>query len=229
MKAHIPNTLTVSNLLCGCIGIVMAFSGKLDYAAYLIWVAAIFDFLDGFAARLLNVKSAIGKELDSLADMVSFGVLPSVIMYVLIDQRMENTFLPFLAFSIAAFSALRLAKFNIDENQTDSFIGLPTPANAFFISAIPFVLDDNFLGANDILGGPGLIVICIILSILLVSNIPLFSLKFKDFSWQNNAIRYIFAAVSGILLIAMNVFAIPLIILVYLVLSIGSNLRSAIK
>ena len=229
MKAHIPNILTLFNLLCGCIGIVLAFSGKLDIAAYLIWTAAIFDFLDGFAARLLKVKSAIGKELDSLADMVSFGVLPSVIMFVLIAERTDNILLPYLAFSMTAFSALRLAKFNIDESQAEAFIGLPTPANAFFISAMPFILDENFLGADNFLGAEGLLAICIIFSILLVSNISLFSLKFKGMSWQNNAIRYIFVAISGVLLLFLNVKAIPLIILIYLVLSVGFNFTSATK
>jgi len=229
MKAHIPNIITLLNLICGCVGIVLAFSGELFIAAYLIWGAAIFDFFDGFAARLLKVKSSIGKELDSLADMVSFGVLPSVIMYILIEERTDNTFLPYLAFLIAAFSALRLAKFNIDERQAESFIGLPTPANAFFMSAIPFILDKNFIVINDFLGAEGLIVICIIFSILLVSNISLFSLKFKGIAWQNNAIRYIFVAISGVLLLFLDVKAIPLIILLYLVLSVGFNLTSSTK
>ena len=229
MKAQIPNILTICNLICGCIGIVMAFSGRLDLSAYLIWIAAIFDFFDGLAARILKVKSPIGKELDSLADMVSFGVLPAVIMFILISDRTESTTLPYIAFSIAAFSALRLAKFNIDEKQVDTFIGLPTPANAFFISAIPFILQENFLGLSEYLGSRGLIAICIIFSILLVSNISLFSLKFKGMGWQNNAVRYIFAAISGILLLFLDIKAIPLIILIYLVLSVGFNLTSTTK
>lgn len=229
MKVHIPNILTLANLVSGCIGIVLAFSGYLDIAAYLIWLAAIFDFFDGFAARLLNVKSSIGKELDSLADMVSFGVLPSVIMYILINERTSNMYIPYIAFSLAIFSALRLAKFNIDDRQVDSFIGLPTPANAFFISAIPFVLDTNFLGINNMPGAEFLIAICIIFSVLLVSNITLFSLKFKGMSWKNNGIRYIFVAISGVSLLFLNVMAIPLIILTYLVLSVGFNLTSTTK
>jgi CDP-diacylglycerol--serine O-phosphatidyltransferase len=229
MKKHIPNFLTVCNLLCGCIGIVKVFEGDIHIAAYLIWIAAFFDFLDGFAARMLKVKSAIGKELDSLADMVTFGVLPSMILYVLIDERTENTFLPYLAFTIAVFSALRLAKFNIDDTQEEAFIGLPTPANAFFFSAFPFIIERNFLDLNSYLGAGVLSTICIIFSILLVSDLRLFSFKFKDFSWENNGIRYIFVMISLVMLIIFNVVALPLIILTYLVLSVVARFLATTK
>ncbi|RZM21023.1 MAG: CDP-diacylglycerol--serine O-phosphatidyltransferase, partial [Pedobacter sp.] len=127
MKKQIPNALTCANLLSGCIGIVFAFQGQLDLAAYAVLISGIFDFFDGFSARLLNVKSLIGKELDSLADMVSFGFLPGVVMFKLLDQSdYTSPYLPFIGFLITIFSALRLAKFNIDERQTEDFIGLNT-------------------------------------------------------------------------------------------------------
>lgn len=229
MKANIPNVLTLCNLICGCVGIVFAFSGLVENAAYLIWVAAIFDFFDGFAARLLKVKSSIGKELDSLADMVSFGVLPSAIMYVLIAAKTENLVLPYLAFSVAVFSALRLAKFNIDESQSDSFIGLPTPATAFFISALPLIISQNTMDLKNYFNPAFLIGICLVLSVLMVSRIVLFSLKFKNLSWQHNVIRYIFALISVVLLLTLQILAIPVIILVYLVLSVAASMSPSTK
>lgn len=229
MKSHIPNVLTLGNLLCGCIGITYAFSGNLEYAAYLIWIGAGFDFFDGFLARILNVKSLIGKELDSLADMVSFGVLPSVIMFIMVTERNENALLPYLTFSIAAFAALRLAKFNIDENQTESFLGLPTPANAFFISSLPLILSKNTIEMSDNVVSLVLVAIGLILSLLMVSGIPMFSLKFKDLSWQHNYIRYIFAILSLILLVWLNILAIPLIITVYILLSVATHLIFSTK
>lgn len=229
MKHHIPNTITILNLLSGCIGIVFAFSGDLEYAAYMIWIAAIFDFFDGAAARLLKVKSATGKELDSLADVVSFGVLPSAIMFILIEERSSFAVLPYLAFSIAIFSAIRLAKFNIDPNQEDSFSGLPTPAAAFFISSIPFIITQHGGTFTKFLNAEALLAICLMLSFLLISNIKLFSLKFKNVKWQNNAIRYIFVLLSVILIIIWKVAAIPLIIITYLALSLIAKFPSLTK
>ena len=136
---HLPNALTCGNLLCGCLGIVCVLQCPIEYAAYFVWAACVFDFFDGFAARALHVKSPIGKELDSLADMVSFGVLPSMAMYSMIKSVTGEPMLAYFAFSIAVFSALRLALFNIDERQIDTFIGVPTPATALFITALPSV------------------------------------------------------------------------------------------
>ncbi len=189
----------------------------------LIWIAAVFDFLDGAAARLLKVSSEIGKELDSLADMVTFGVLPSMIMFQLISERTDIPVLPWISFSIALFSALRLAKFNTDDRQSEQFIGLPTPANAFFISALPFILNWDFKGLRQILNAEALVAISIVLSLLLVARLPLISLKFKDFSWRHNAIRYVFLAISAALLLAWKVFAIPAVIVVYILLSLVSR------
>ncbi|MEQ8423595.1 MAG: CDP-diacylglycerol--serine O-phosphatidyltransferase, partial [Cyclobacteriaceae bacterium] len=171
MSRHIPNLLTLGNLLCGCLGILYARESSLHMVAYLVWIACVFDFLDGFAARALRTSSSIGKELDSLADMVSFGVLPSITMYVWLEQSFPESYIPYCAFLIALFSALRLAKFNVDENQKDAFIGLPTPANALFITGLIF-LESPF----DLLISPtGLVTITIIFSLLLVAPIDLFA------------------------------------------------------
>lgn len=199
----------------------MVFLSELSYATYLIWAAAIFDFLDGFLARILNAFSAIGKELDSLADMVTFGVLPSMILFYLLSQSSSNIYLPFISFLIAVFSALRLAKFNIDIRQVSTFIGLPTPANALFISSLPVIIALNYMELNNFILNPyTLISITLIFSFLLVAELPLFSLKFKNFKWIGNEIRYLFLAISILLLIFFKIVAIPLVILLYILLSI---------
>jgi CDP-diacylglycerol--serine O-phosphatidyltransferase len=232
MKKHIPNFITCLNLFCGCIGIGLAFKGDLVIASYMIGFSAVFDFFDGMAARALHVKSEIGKELDSLADVVSFGVLPGIIMYCLLNIAFESaegwiSFVPFVAFIIPVFSALRLAKFNIDTRQTESFIGLPTPANAIFIGSIPLIIynqNEQIAFINTLFGNPGfLIILVFILSYLLVSPIPLFSLKFKDLTWVKNSFQYLLLILSVILFIFLNVASIPIIIVLYIVLSLISN------
>lgn len=222
---HIPNFITCLNLICGCVGIIFLFQDKVIYAAYLIWLAAIFDFFDGFFARILKSYSPMGKELDSLADMVSFGVLPSFIMFWMISESTSGTYIPLIAILMAVFSALRLAKFNIDERQAESFIGLPTPANAIFISSLPLILNyDEGYFHNLLLSVWILIAITIIFSLLLVAEIPLFSLKFKDYKWTNNKLRFIFLAVSIILLLLYKIIALPIIIIFYILISISENL-----
>jgi CDP-diacylglycerol---serine O-phosphatidyltransferase len=191
--------------------------GRNTPAAYFVWASCVFDFFDGFAARMLNVSSPIGKELDSLADVVSFGVLPSLVMYKLIGSTTSHEHLPFIAFAIAAFSALRLAIFNVDTRQSDSFIGLNTPANTLFITSLPLLPPS--VGAwlyQDWL----LIAITVIFSLLLVSPIEIFALKFKNFSWADNKMRFTFLLFSVLLLAILHVAAIPLIILLYIALSL---------
>lgn len=215
---HIPNFLTCCNLLCGCIGVVFVVNGNLNAAAYFVWVAGVFDFFDGFAARLLKVSSPIGKELDSLADMVSFGLLPAMVMYRMLLESNSHAYLPYFAFSIAIFSALRLAIFNIDETQSDSFKGLPTPANALFITALPLLTGNIALALFE----PWILcVIVAVSSYLLVSGIPLFALKFKSFAWKENKIRFTFLILSVLLLAVLKIAAIPVIILLYIGLSLG--------
>ncbi|MBX2915178.1 MAG: CDP-diacylglycerol--serine O-phosphatidyltransferase [Cyclobacteriaceae bacterium] len=221
---HIPNALTCANLVCGCLGIISLFTHKIE-PAYFIWAACLFDFFDGFAARLLKVSSPIGKELDSLADMVSFGVLPALAVYNWIALG-SGLYLPYIAIIISVFSALRLAKFNIDTNQSDSFIGVPTPANALFLSALPFLPEAirTFVFSPYILSA-----IAVAFSLLLVAPLPLFALKFKNFSWQGNQLRFTFLAVSVLLLLAFHAGAIPFIILFYIGVSLVSRLAGVEK
>lgn len=223
MIRHVPNFLTCCNLICGCLGVVFVLEERTFPAAYFVWMAGVFDFFDGFAARMLKVSSPIGKELDSLADMVSFGLLPSVVMYKLLLAASVTGYVPYAAFSIAVFSALRLAIFNIDETQRDSFRGVPTPANALFITALPLLTG----GLVSALHTPWiLLVIVAVSSYLLVSNLELFALKFKDFTWQNNKIRFTFLLLSVLLLAVLQVAAIPVIILLYIGLSLGVQVAS---
>jgi CDP-diacylglycerol--serine O-phosphatidyltransferase len=223
MHKHIPNFLTCCNLVCGCIGIILLLEGSATPTAYLVWAACIFDFFDGFAARWLKISSPIGKELDSLADMVSFGVLPALFMYNTLSFESPFSYLPYIALLMAVCSALRLAIFNLDETQSDSFKGLPTPANALFITAIPFLDSPVF----DFVHSPVVLAaITIIFSLLLVSRIDLFALKFKNFTWSDNAMRFTFLALAVLLLAVLQLAALPLIILLYIALSLGVRVFS---
>lgn len=223
MTQHIPNFLTCCNLLCGCLGIVFVLEGQTVPAAYFVWIACVFDFFDGFAARILKVSSPIGKELDSLADMVSFGLLPSVVLYKMLVAANAPEYVPYLAFSIAIFSALRLAIFNLDERQSDSFRGLPTPANALFITALPLLTG---IAAILFYEYWVLCLVTLVSSYLLVSGIELFALKFKNFSWRDNKIRFTFLALVVFLLAVLQLAAIPVIILLYIALSLGVRVVS---
>lgn len=217
LTRHIPNALTCANLICGCIGILAVFHFPQYPTAYFIWAACVFDFFDGFVARLLKVSSPIGKELDSLADVVSFGVLPAMAMFHYILQINQPFWIGSIALLIAVFSALRLAKFNIDENQKDSFIGLPTPANALFLTSLVFL--PEFLRAL-VFTTPVLVGITLVFSFLLVSPIELFALKFKNFSWAENKIRFTFLILSVLLLLLLQAGALPFIILLYVLFSL---------
>jgi CDP-diacylglycerol--serine O-phosphatidyltransferase len=221
MRRHLPNFLTCCNLLSGCLGIVFTLEDRGVPAAYFVWGAAIFDFMDGLSARLLKLSSPIGKELDSLADVISFGLLPSIFMYKLLGVTSPNAFLPFVAFSIAICSSVRLAIFNVDEMQRDSFKGLNTPANSIFITALPFVGGN----AAEWLALPWVLVtITLVFSWLLVSRIRIFAFKFKNLSWSDNKVRFIFMAVALGMLIFWGKGALPLIILTYIAFSFIDNL-----
>ena len=233
MKKHIPNAITCLNLLSGCLGIVFAFNSSLIvkgyeniiYAAYGILVAAVFDFLDGLVARSLKAYSDIGKELDSLADMVSFGVLPSIIVYHLFLQGAQieglSTYLNYSAFLIAIFSALRLAKFNVDVRQSENFIGLPTPANAMLIASLPLIITHSgpFWKAY-ILNPFFLFIFSLGMSLSLVMELPLISLKFKNLDYRENLVRYILIISAVILILIFKFAAVPIIIFIYIILSI---------
>lgn len=230
LKKHIPNALTSLNLVFGCLSIIAALDGRLTDASIFIGVAAILDFFDGFAARALKVHSEIGKQLDSLADVVSFGVAPGMIFYMLSGQCFSprgfciNMYIPFL---IPVFSAIRLAKFNIDTRQSDSFIGLPTPANAIFIASIPFIMEYNSVEIASFFQHPWFLTLFPFVSAyILVAELPLIALKFKNFSWADNKVRYIFLGLSLVSIIALQFLGIALAILLYTLVSIIHNIQN---
>jgi len=232
MKKHIPNMLTLVNLLAGILSIYIGMLGDLKVAAYLIFIAAILDFMDGFAARMLNAYSDIGKQLDSLADLVSFGVAPGFILLNMISishgqpgtTGTSGTILPFIAFMIPLFAALRLAKFNIDENQENSFLGLPTPAVAILVASLPliksYLYQDRGLFYMIITNTYFLTGIAVITSLLMVIPLPMFAFKFKSYGWAENKVKYSFLLLSLVLIIWLQFVAIPLIIALYLLLSL---------
>ncbi|NDW10254.1 CDP-diacylglycerol--serine O-phosphatidyltransferase [Dysgonomonas sp. 520] len=197
MKKHIPNLFTCLNLFSGCIACTMAFQGEYFWVVFFVILGSIFDFFDGFMARLLKAYSDIGKELDSLADLVSFGVAPSLIVFHYITSALGaesalhslQNILPYFAFVLTIFSALRLAKFNIDTRQTTSFIGLPTPANALFWISLCYGLNEKFVASDTIVYI--IIVLIVIFSLLMVSEIPMFSLKVKNLKLKGNELKYL--------------------------------------
>ncbi|MBQ2129266.1 MAG: CDP-alcohol phosphatidyltransferase family protein [Prevotella sp.] len=224
MKKHIPNMITCCNLISGCIATYWAFCGVWDVALLFIVIGAVFDFFDGMSARLLGVSSPIGKELDSLADDITFGFAPSAIIFDFMKGGVEYLpwhYLIYIAFLMAAFSALRLAKFNLDERQSMGFIGLPTPANALFWGAL-------LVGAGDwLLSSPYLyyaVVAGMLLSCwLLVSEVPMFALKFKSWGFKGNEIKYVFVLTSAVLIILFHIIGIAIVIAWYILLSILTN------
>lgn len=226
IKSHIPNTVTCLNLFSGCIACVMAFEAQYELALIFIIASAIFDFFDGMLARLLNAPSAIGKELDSLADDVSFGVAPALIVFSFLKEPVLaypaflvefKEYIPYLAFLIAVFSALRLAKFNVDERQTSSFVGLPTPANALFWGALIVGGKDFLLGNANVVW---LLLLIVIFSLLLIAELPMFALKFKNLSWKDNKISFIFLIVCAPLLLFLGISGFAAIIVWYIILSL---------
>jgi CDP-diacylglycerol--serine O-phosphatidyltransferase len=242
MKKHIPNLITLLNLFCGCIAIVFAVHDRFEMVALFVFLGIIFDFFDGLAARILNVRSDIGLQLDSLADMVTSGVVPGLVMFKLLEMSLSNgwdtgslvskgleisTLWPLLGFIITLASAYRLAKFNIDEDQTDSFIGLPTPANTLLIVSLPLILlfHNNEILNEIILNKWFLIGLTFVSAFLLNAKLPLFALKFKNWSFKDNAIRYIFLFMSIILLATLKYLAVPAIIVLYILLSLGATIQ----
>ena len=216
----LPNFVTLSSLFCGCLGIVWTLIGDPQTGAYMIWVCAVLDLLDGLVARALKVTSELGKQLDSLADLVAFGLLPATIIFSLSLPHLDSPW-PYMAFFITVFSAIRLGRFNLDPDQSVNFKGLPTPANAILISSFPAIMYQNL----EILR-PGLenpiywFLIVALLSYLLVSNISLFGFKFQDLSWSNNKFRFLFIGLSAVLGILLGISGIPLIVTMYVVMSL---------
>lgn len=215
-KQHIPNTVTCCNLVSGCFSIVFTFSGMPVMASVMIFAAGLFDFFDGFTARLLDAHSPIGGDLDSLSDMVSFGVAPGLIMF----QLMGGLWFGCFAFLLPVFAAIRLAKFNVDTRQTTSFIGLPTPPMAIFMASLPLafwqldLLDQQVL--NPYLG----LGIVLLFSFMMVCNRPFFSFKMKQLSWKGNEVKWIFLIVAVVGFAIFRFVALPFILLFYILLSV---------
>jgi CDP-diacylglycerol--serine O-phosphatidyltransferase len=238
MKKHIPNLITLGNLLSGTVATILAVEGYLIYAGLFVVLGIIFDFFDGFAARLLNVSGELGKQLDSLADMVTSGVVPGIVMLQLLSEESFNvhrftegftlaTYTPLLGLLLTLGACYRLAKFNIDTRQSESFIGLPTPAMSLFVISLPLILEygtiefvENIIRSNYFLIG-----VTVLLTYLMNAEIPLFSLKFKEYSIKKNFIKYLFLLISFVMLLTIQFVSIPLIISFYVCLSVVSNRR----
>lgn len=241
MLKQVPNIITSLNILCGCVAVLFAVSGDLINAAIFVFLGIFFDFFDGLAARLLDAQSEVGLQLDSLADVITSGVAPGIVMYQMLNlsyfghmQTLTETFsgegwnigvknyLPLIGLMIVIAAAYRLAKFNVDTRQTSGFIGLPTPANAILVLSLPLILQFQFseLAESIILNKWFLIGITLLGSIIMNAEIPLFALKFKTWDLKSNAVRYIFLILCVVLLLLIKFWAIPFIILLYIVLSL---------
>ena len=241
MIKQIPNIITSLNLLCGCVAIMFAVSGDLVSASFFAFAGIFLDFFDGLAARVLNAQSQVGLQLDSLADVVTSGVLPGIVMVQLLSEALTGTsldigtifsdtanstsiesYLPFIGLLIAVASGYRLAKFNVDTRQTTSFIGLPVPANTLLILSLPLIL--SFQAGQQIteviLTPWFLIIITLVSCVLLNAEIPLFGLKFKTWNFKDNAVRYVFLIASILLLVVLKFIAIPIIIFLYILVSL---------
>ncbi len=243
MLKSLPNIFTASNLFCGMVALVFVATNNLLGASIMVATSLLMDWLDGFVARLVGVSSPVGKELDSLADMVTFGAVPGFVMAAMIQTSVGKEFVPnviwhpivpedlpyfLLGFLIPIFSALRLARFNLDERQSDAFYGLPTPANTMLIFSLWMISrwqPESWLGTA--LGNTWVLIgITLFSSYILIADIKLLALKFKSFSFKGNEMRYILIALSLVLIIALQYVAIPLVLLLYIVLSVIDNMRN---
>ncbi len=241
MIKQIPNIITSLNILCGCVAVLFAVSGNLILASVFVFLGIFFDFFDGFAARILKAQSEVGLQLDSLADVITSGVVPGIVMFQLLNlafvgnmQNLTDVFasegwnvgledyLPLIGLLIVIASAYRLAKFNVDTRQTSGFIGLPTPANALLILSLPLILEYQFSEFVEaiIINKWVLIGLTVLSCVLLNAEISLFALKFKTWDFKTNAVRYIFLVLCAVLLVLLKFLAIPLIILLYILLSL---------
>jgi CDP-diacylglycerol--serine O-phosphatidyltransferase len=233
---NLPNALTLINLFSGCMAVVFVFNYHIDWVPYCISISLAADFLDGFAARWTKTSSEIGKQLDSLADVISFGLLPGAVVYFMILQIMErsgNASLPAayliaysaVAFLITLFAALRLAKFNVDERQSDGFIGLATPAATIFVWGILEVFLHNPFGLGFVVQSvPFLYATTALLSVLMIAELPMFAFKFKNYAWSGNEIRYLFIILSVVLLAVFKFASLTIIIILYILISIAQKL-----
>lgn len=237
IKANIPNFITLLNLLSGCIAVVFVARDQFFMAFFFVCLGIFFDFFDGFFARMFKVQSPLGVQLDSLADMVTSGFVPGFVMFKLIFKYQNqglsplddlfplNHIIPLIGFFITLGACFRLAKFNIDTRQSDSFIGLPTPANALFILSLPVIIETtDVLFITELLTNTYFLIVVSLLSVYMMNaEIPLFSLKMKNFSWQNSKFQIIFLIITVLLLIFLKIIALPIIILCYVALSVIQN------
>lgn len=228
MIKNIPNIFTGANLAMGILAVYLNFNYPLHYAAILILAASVFDFFDGFLARLLKAQSEFGKQFDSLADLISFGIVPGIICYRMLQASELQVLIgninliPFIAVIIPLFSAIRLAKFNIDTRQKHSFLGLPTPANALYWASLPLIIqyqEQHSEITKHLLSPAGIVVACILLSVFMISEIKLIALKFKGFSLHQNLEKYSFILLTVISLIWLGIAAMPFIVFLYLLIS----------
>jgi CDP-diacylglycerol--serine O-phosphatidyltransferase len=231
IKKHIPNLITLLNLFSGCIALIFAIASNFEMAFFFVSLGIFLDFFDGFFARLFKVSSPLGLQLDSLADMVTSGLVPGFVMFMMLAKSTDVSFIPYLGFIITLGSCYRLANFNIDTRQTDSFIGLPTPANALLILSLPLVMQhtNSELIYNILKNEWVLLAIAACSAYILNAEISLFSLKIKEFSFVKNKLQLIFLAISFVLLIAFQFLGISLIILFYVLLSVAKNFRISNK
>lgn len=229
MKKNIPNIITLFNLFCGCCALASVFYGQFVQAVWFSFAGGVADYLDGSAARWLKVKSALGKELDSIADMVSFGVVPGAILYILLvkglkgidELPIELTLVAAPAFLVSVIAGLRLAMFNLDTRQTENFIGLPTPAATLYTVGLLLIFANNTLGLSEFIINPIFLSINILaISFLLVSELPMFSFKFKKLTWRGNEIRFLFLGMSVLALICLKEAAFALMVLIYVLLGV---------
>lgn len=233
IKKHIPNFITLLNLLSGCIALIFAIDLNFEMAFFFVSLGIFLDFFDGFFARLFKVSSPLGLQLDSLADMVTSGVVPGFVMVLMLSEGNLSTasWLPYLGFIITLGSCYRLANFNIDTRQTDSFIGLPTPANALLILSLPLILQNNppeFI--HTLLRNPYfLLAVTAFSAFILNAEIPLFSLKIKEFNFAKNKLQIIFLSSAVALLFVFQFLGIPLVILLYVLLSVLNNSQKSTK
>jgi CDP-diacylglycerol---serine O-phosphatidyltransferase len=225
IKKHIPNLITLLNLFCGCIAIVFVAENNFEMAFYFVSLGIFLDFFDGFFARLFKVASPLGLQLDSLADMVTSGVVPGYVMYSMLNDVNPNSIIPYLGFIITLGSCFRLANFNIDTRQTDSFIGLPTPANTLFIISLPLVLkhSDSLVLLEIFANHWILLLITLFSAFILNAEVPLFSLKIKNLTFKTNILQIVFLIFSALLLFSFQYLAIPLVIISYVGLSVFNN------
>jgi CDP-diacylglycerol--serine O-phosphatidyltransferase len=241
IKKHIPNLFTLLNLLAGTIAVIYAVQNELLWATLFVFIGVFFDFFDGFIARLLKIQGELGKQLDSLADMVTSGVVPGIVLFQLLQEdpvvlqinktslswdTQETSLLPYVGLLFTLAAAYRLATFNLDERQSATFIGLPAPAATLVVLSIPLIMtygtnhELTMLLTEDWV----LILLTVLLSVLMNVNIPMFSLKFNGFSWQKNKIKYVFLAVALLAILTLNYYAIPIVVLVYIAISVGKKL-----